>query len=112
MSESGGKTTTGLQQNIEALLCYLGTWITGIVFFIIEKENKFVRFHAMQSIITFGAIFIIMAVMSVIPFIGWMINYILGIVVVILWIFCMLKAYQGQMFKLPIVGEIAEKQVK
>ena len=113
MSESGGnKTSTGIQQNIASLLCYLGTWVTGIIFFLIEKENKTVRFHAMQSIITFGGLNIIMAVLWIIPFLGWIINSVLWIAEIILWIFCMVKAYQGKMFKLPIVGDIAEKQVK
>ena len=48
-----GKTSVGLQANVAGLLCYLVGWITGLIFFLIEKENKFVRFHALQSLITF-----------------------------------------------------------
>ena len=54
-----GGSTTGLEPNVAGLLCYLGGWITGIVFLVIEQKNKFVRFHALQSIVTFGALTIV-----------------------------------------------------
>ena len=54
-----GKTSSGMQANVAGLLCYLLGVITGIIFILIEKENKFVRFHAMQSIIVFGGLFVI-----------------------------------------------------
>ena len=59
------KTSTGLSENVAGLLCYVLGWISGIVFILIEQENKFVRFHAMQSIATFGAITIIIIVLSI-----------------------------------------------
>lgn len=62
------KTSSGLEQNIAGLLCYLCWFITGIVFFVIEKENRFVRFHTMQSIITSIAIFVISFLLTLIPF--------------------------------------------
>ncbi len=107
-----GKTSTGIQQNLEGLLCYLGWWVTGIVFLILEKENKFIRFHAVQSIITFGAISIIQIFVGFIPVIGPVLAWIIWVLAIILWIVLMLKAYQGQMFKLPIAGDFAEKQSK
>ena len=106
------KTNSGLQQNFAGLLCYVLGWITGIIFLIIEKENKFVRFHAVQSIVVFGAYTIISIVLGWIPFIGWIIDTILGIAAFILWIVLMIKAYQGQMYKLPVAGDIAEKQTQ
>ncbi len=51
-----GGSTTGLEPNVAGLLCYLGAWITGIIFLVIEQKSKFVRFHALQSIVTFGAL--------------------------------------------------------
>lgn len=104
-----GKTSTGMQANLAALLSYLIGPITGIIFYLIEKENKFVRFHAMQSIVVFGCFWVINAVLMVVPIIGWGIASILGLVSLILWIICMVKAYQGEYFKLPIAGDIAEK---
>jgi uncharacterized membrane protein len=109
MSQTTGKTTTGMQPNVEGLLCYLLTWVTGIVFFIIEKENKTVRFHALQSILVFAPINIIQFILAFIPIIGWIINILLWVLELILWIFLMYNAYQGKMIKIPIAGNIAEK---
>jgi len=106
------KTDSGLQQNVAGLLCYLLGWVTGIIFLVIEKKNKFVRFHAVQSIVVFGAYTVIAIILNLIPFIGWVINMLLGIATFILWIILMFKAYQGQMYKLPVAGSIAENQVK
>ena len=108
-NSSLGNTSTGMQPNLAALLSYLVGPITGIIFYLVEKENKFVRFHAMQSIIAFGFLWVLNAVLVVIPVIGWAIMPIVGVVSLILWIFLMVKAYQGDYFKLPIVGDIAEK---
>jgi uncharacterized membrane protein len=106
------KTSTGLQQNVAGLLCYVLGWITGIIFLILEKENKFVRFHAVQSIVVFGAYTVLSLILSWIPVIGVIIGWILGVIAFILWIVLMFKAYQGQMYKLPIAGDIAAKQAK
>lgn len=111
------KTSTGLEENVAGLLAYLLGIITGIVFYVIEKENKFVRFHAMQSIITFGALFIIsiivVPIIAIVPVIGWIIGGLLSIIIwiitIVLWVILMYKAYKGEKFKLPIVGNIAEK---
>ncbi len=105
------KTSTGMDQNVAGMLCYLVGWITGLIFFLIEKDNKFVRFHAMQSIITFGGLTMLFMVLGFIPFLGWILFPILGIVQLVLWILLMLKAYQGEMFKLPVIGDLAEKNI-
>lgn len=104
-----GKTSTGMQPNVAALLSYLLGFITGIIFYLIEKENKFVRFHAMQSIVTFGAFFILGFILAMIPIVGWGLMPVLWIIQVILWVLLMAKSYQGELFKLPIAGDIAEK---
>jgi len=91
-----------MQANMAAFLSYLMGFITGIVFYIIEKENKFVRFHAMQSIITFGFLFVLSFILPLIPSIGALLSP-------LLWIVLMVKAYNGEKFKLPVVGNIAEK---
>ncbi len=105
------KTSTGLEENVAGLLCYLLGFITGILFYVLEKDNSFVRFHAMQSIITFGAIFVLSIVLGFIPIIGWILALLLPFVALALWIILMIKAYQGERYKLPIVGDMAEKQV-
>ena len=104
-----GKTSLGMEANVAALLSYLLGFITGIIFYVLEKENKFVRFHAMQSIVTFGALFVLAVVIGLIPSLGWALVNLIWIVQIVLWIILMLKAYQGELFKLPIAGDIAEK---
>ena len=115
MSAPNVKTSMGMEQNVEGLLCYVLWWVTGIVFFVMEKDNKFVRFHAMQSIIVFGAITVVYIILSIlgifIPFI-WIFNLLLGLLTFVLWLVLMLQAYQGKMYKLPIAGDIAEKNSK
>jgi uncharacterized membrane protein len=104
-----GKTSTGIQPNVAALLSYVLGFVTGIIFYLIEKENKFVRFHAMQSIIVFGILFVLSFLLAFVPFINVILLPLISILSITLWIALMIKAYQGEHFKLPIAGEIAEK---
>jgi uncharacterized membrane protein len=106
-----GDSSTGLKANIAGLLCYLGAWVTGIIFLIIEKKSQFVRFHAAQSLVVFGAITIVNILLSIIFshfwFLGTFLNGIIGLGAFILWVVLMYKAYQGETYKLPIAGDIA-----
>ena len=110
-------TSTGLEPNIAGLLCYILGWITGLIFFLVEKENEFVRFHAKQSIVVFGAfsaVFILLFILEWIPYIGVLflvLNVLLGILSLVLWVMLMVKAYQGERYKLPWAGDFAEKHL-
>jgi uncharacterized membrane protein len=113
MTTASPKSGTGLQPNVAGLLCYLAWWVTGIIFLILEKDNKTVKFHAWQSILTFVAITIVWIVLQILSIIIWpfyVLLIILWLISVILWIVLMVKAYQGQMWKVPVVGDIAAKQ--
>jgi len=103
-----------------ALLSYVLGWLTGLIFFLIDKR-PFVRFHAAQSLITFGGLHIIRIVLGGIFGFGWLyyggwanlgfgalLIGVLGLLSLVLWIVCMVKAYQGERFKVPIAGDIAE----
>lgn len=104
-----GVTDTGIKPNVAALLAYLLGFVTGLVFLLIEKKNKFVRFHAMQSIIVFGSIIVVHWVTSFIPVVGAIAGGLLLLLWVVLAIVLMVKAYQGEKFKLKWVGDIAEQ---
>jgi uncharacterized membrane protein len=106
-----GKCSTGMKPNVAALLSYLLGFVTGIVFYLIEKDNKFVRFHAMQSIVTFGFLTILGLMLPFIPVFNVILAPMLGLINLVLWIILMIKAYQGEQFKLPIAGDFAEKKV-
>lgn len=97
-----------LGENIRGALCYILGFISGIFFLATEKENKFVQFHAMQStIVSLG-----LTLFMMIPFLGWMFSVLVAPLSLILGLFLMYKAYQGEKFKLPLIGDFAEQQVK
>jgi uncharacterized membrane protein len=104
------KTSLGLDENIEAALCYFPfPLITGILFFVLEKDSKFVKFHAMQSIAMCIALIVIDMIL-VITIVGMLLLPLVGLVAFILIIFLVYKAYKGEKYKLPVIGDFAEKQ--
>lgn len=103
-------SSTGLDPKIVGLLCYLGWFITGIIFLVLEKNSRFVRFHALQSIITFGAVTVFLFIINMIPIIGFLVSLLVPPLAFVLTIVLMLFAYQGRWFKLPVIGDIAEQQ--
>ncbi len=112
MGETQTKTTSGIEQNLAGLLCYVLGWLTGLFFYITEKQNEFIRFHAMQSILIFGGLTVVEIILSFIPIVGWILGMLLGIAAFILWLYLMLNAYRGKKIKMPIAGDIAERQSK
>ncbi len=122
------KSSTGLDENIAALLSYIFGWVSGLIFFLIEKDSRLVRFHAMQSILFNVLVAILVFVCWILTFvlvlIGAAIGDIVGTIfsllatllwllfsvgILIAWILCLVKAFQSQYFKLPIIGNFAEK---
>lgn len=103
------ETSTGLKENVAGLLCYVLWWVSGIVFLILEPNNKTIKFHAYQSILAFGAVWVAGMIITWIPFIGWVLGPIIWVVGFILWIALMLLAYQEKKYKLPWAGNLAEK---
>jgi len=109
--------TTGLEPNVGGLLSYLLGWITGLIFILLEKENGYIRFHAWQSIFTFGSVSVLFVVFSVFDWVPVLreiflaFRIVVGILAFVLWIVLMVKAYQGERYKLPVAGDLAEKYV-
>ena len=105
-------------RNLVAALSYFLGFITGVVILLVEKDDKFVRFHAMQSVLIFGGLFVINLVVgivfgsfSVLGVAVTTVNTLISVIGVIVWIVSMIKAFRGEIFKWPVVGDIAEKQV-
>ena len=108
-----------MAENVAGLLCYSLGWVTGLIFFLIDKR-PFVRFHAAQSMVVFGGLQIIDIVLGrmfvaslysggvMTLSMGSGLLSLLGLLAFVLWILLMIKAYQGERFKLPIVGDFAE----
>ena len=112
------KATFGLEENVASALCYVLLWVTGIIFLLVEKENKTVKFHAWQSIATFLPLQILTWILGYaflfsyawLAF-GWIV-WLIDIVIFILWLVLMYKAYTGEKFMVPIAGAFAASQVK
>jgi uncharacterized membrane protein len=111
------KTSLGMTENVEGLLCYLFGWVTGLIFLLAEKNSKFVKFHAIQSLL-FGIVFtalyfIIDSILLVAFWYLWSIISLLTTLIALgylgLSIYLMVKAYKNVTFKLPIIGAYAEK---
>lgn len=108
-SSKSSSSSTGLEENIAGMLCYVLFFITGIIFLIWEKKSRFVKFHAMQSLVAFSGLWILSMLLGWVPFFGEIAKTVIGIISLILWIVLMIKAYQHEYFKLPIAGDIAHK---
>ena len=115
-------SSTGIEPNIAAALSYMLGLITGIIFLVLEKDNKYVRFHAAQSIATSVIIIVISigvsmvsSVLVFIPVLGWLAVLILtlglSIGTFILWVLLMIKAYQGEEWELPVAGGFARRMI-
>ena len=102
--------STGLTENVAGLLCYLFSWVSGLIFFLIDKRPA-VRFNAMQSIILGVAYFIIVSILSF-SFVGFSLVWILWLAFIVLSILLMVRAYQGNSWKLPVIGDLAQKWAK
>ena len=121
------ESSTGMQPNIAGLLCYVAGWITGIIFVVIEKKSRFVKFHAWQSIMALGIMNAVLIIISIISAAAapsfwnptaslgfWRFTHALFIIVLILtialWIVLMVMAVTGKMWKIPLIGNWAERQ--
>lgn len=108
---------TGLANNMAGALAYF-TFIPAIVFLVLEpyNKNRFIRFHAFQCLFLTAVMFalgIALGIVALIPVIGLVtipLHFVIWIGAFVLWIILVLKAYQNQMFKLPVIGDMAEKQ--
>jgi uncharacterized membrane protein len=106
----GGRSSTGLDENLAGALAYFGVFISGIALLVLEKESSYVRFHALQSTVAFLGLFVIELIGRMIPLIGPLLTVIIPPAALILWIVLMVKAYQGERWQLPLIGEIAEER--
>lgn len=116
----GQATSTGLDPKLAGLLCYILGLITGLIFFLIEKTNPVVRFHAAQSIVfsvATIALWIVLTILSIIVHqISWTLGNLFNLITLliwlglfIVWIILLVKGYSGQKWKLPFLGDFAER---
>jgi uncharacterized membrane protein len=120
VTQTSQSTQPGIAENVAGLLCYVLGWVTGLIFFLIDKR-PFVRFHAAQSMVVFGGLQVLNMIIRV-SFgagfmmvggwsgfgLGWMLYSLISVAAFILWILLMVKAYQGEKFRVPVAGDIAQ----
>ncbi|MGD0402057.1 MAG: DUF4870 domain-containing protein [Candidatus Acidiferrales bacterium] len=119
-SPSGASTQSGLAENVAGLLCYVLGWITGLIFYLTDKR-PYVRFHAAQSIVVFGALTIIRIIVGMLFVtgglagittglsLGILLFWLISLVGLILWVLLMVKAYQGERYRVPVAADLADK---
>lgn len=117
-----GPTSTGVDARLSAILSYAAWWVSGLVFLIIEHEHRAVRFHAAQSLVLFGGLSVVIAVLSLAS-VGMLVVssaafqaarllvYLVWIGAVGLWLLLMFRTFNGQTWRVPVVGDLAAKMV-
>ena len=108
--ETIGKSSTGLDENMAGLLCYALGWLLGLVFLLLEKDSKFVKYHGLQSLIIFLGLTVVSMIVGRIPVIN-LLSPILGLAGFVAWIYTMVKAYQGEWTEIPYISDIVKKQL-
>ena len=117
---AASQTSTGLDPKLAGLLCYILGIITGLIFFLIEKSNDVVRFHAAQSILFSGSMIVLWILITILQFvilsislslgsIFSLLTMLLGLAVFVLWVVLLIKGYSGEKWKLPVIGDMAER---
>ena len=101
MDYTPDSSSTGMQPTVAAGLAVLLGWIGGLVFFLIEKESKYVKFYGFQNLIL-----CLCFILAPIPFIGWL----WGLFLFVMWVMTLINAFSGKIFKVPVIGNIAAKQ--
>lgn len=113
-------SSTGLAPNAAAALSYLAWWLSGLLFFLVERESRFVKFHAAQAIVGLGALWAVGLTLWVFAFAALFVSafvfkvllylaygaWLLGLIA---WAICIVRAWQGDEFELPWVGPIARR---
>ena len=119
-SAATGSTSTGLAPNVAGALAYVLGPITGVIFLVLEKENRFVRFHAAQAVTT-GILIIVVSIalsllatlLAFVPVLGWLtallLSLLMGLGSLVLWLMLMWRAYNGEQWEVPFAGPLARR---
>jgi uncharacterized membrane protein len=109
-----GAATSGISENVAGLLCYVLGWVSGLIFYFIDKR-PFVRFHAAQSMVVFGGLTVIriglgmMFITGTGFHMGFGLLWIVSVLGFVLWILLMIKAYQGEKYRVPVAADLADQ---
>lgn len=113
-------SSTGLDPNIAAALAYLAGPFSGVLLLVVERSSGYVRFHAVQSIVALGGLWLLAALLGLLSILTVFVSatgfaallyaaWLTGAAWLLVWIVCLVKAFTGQPWKLPIAGKYAER---
>lgn len=105
-------SSTGLPSNVAGALTYLLGIFSGVFFLLVEHRDSYVRFHARQCTLTFLVVVVISLVLSSLPGVGWMLNAVFSLMVMVVWAVLLFKAFTGERYKLPYLGELADRHIR
>jgi uncharacterized membrane protein len=116
----GGPTSTGVEARLSALLCYTAWWLSALVFLVLEQQNRSVRFHAAQSMLLFGGLSVVIGLLTALSIAMLVVSsgafqavrllvYLVWIVAVGIWLVLMLRTFQGETWRVPVVAEFADR---
>ncbi|MPZ18347.1 MAG: hypothetical protein GEV06_10610 [Luteitalea sp.] len=115
-------TTTGLDPRLAAVLAYSAWWITGLVLLVLERDNRYVRFHALQALVGLGGLALLTVVLAAVSLLMLTVSYTamracvyvaqaVAILSILVWLVCIYKASRGYWWKLPLVGTWVERVI-
>lgn len=118
-----GKSSTGLAPHAAAALAYLAWWVSGLLFFLVERESRFVKFHAAQAMVALGALWVLGLAMWVFAFAALFVSaavftvllyvaYAVWLLGILVWAISLVRAWKGDEFELPIFGPVARRLSK
>lgn len=103
------KSSTGMNENVAAMVSILFTWVTGLIFFFLETKSKFVKYHAIQNVIFFVGLMLVGGLLGRLPLIGGLVTTITGLGGFAMWVVLLIKTYQGEWFEIPYVSDFAKQ---
>lgn len=104
-----GKSSTGLDENIAAMISGIFGWVSGLVFFFIESDSKYVKFHAMQNVIAFAILTVAGSILPRLPLIGGLLGTIIGLGTFAYWIIMIIKTLQAEWVEIPYLSDWARQ---
>jgi len=114
------RTSTGIDAPLASVLCYAGWWLTGLVFLVVERKDKDVRFHAAQSVVLFGALSAAMIALGSVSVVALLLpgpafrllqatGNLVWLVAVLLWIALLVRTFRGETWRVPLASGVADR---
>lgn len=106
-------TNNDRDRNIVAAICYIPVFsiVISLIILFVEKEDRFIRFHALQAFLFSIIYYLVVFIFGGLPFLGGLFSGLIFVLAIIVWVWGMISAYNGQIFRLPFVGKFSERRI-